>query len=215
LGGEIVLPFDQHLLAAAQHFAVGHPGWVRFMSVWCVIFAPNAWRFAAFVLAVWLASRRAWQLVAWVAVTMTFGGVLGALLKLLVRRPRPDLPDPVAHVSGYSFPSGHALNSALGATVLLLVLLPVVRARALLWAAAIVLPLVTGLFRVGLGVHWPSDVLAGWLLGVAVPLATFRIWRALRGSLALPSRAGTTTPTRTPRQSARRPRDRRTPPDSR
>jgi undecaprenyl-diphosphatase len=165
--------FDLHVTAAGHNLAVGHPGLVRFMVVWSVVFDPNSWRVAALVLAIWLIRRRAWPLAVWVAVTMTAGGVLGVLLKLLVGRHRPDLLDPVARASGYSFPSGHALNSALGATVFLLVLLPVAgRARGLLRAEAIVIPLITGLSRIGLGVHWTSDVVAGWLLGVAVPAVT-------------------------------------------
>jgi membrane-associated phospholipid phosphatase len=53
-----------------------------------------------------------------------------------------------------------------------------------LWTAAIVLPLITGLCRIGLGVHWTSDVVGGWLLGVAVVLFTataFRSWREDQG----------------------------------
>jgi undecaprenyl-diphosphatase len=107
---------------------------------------------------------------------MAVGGILGVLLKLLVGRDRPELLDPVAQAAGYSFPSGHALNSALAAGVFLLVLLPFVRdhpgRRAALWAGVILLPLLTGLSRVFLGVHYTSDVVAGWLLGVAVVAAT-------------------------------------------
>jgi undecaprenyl-diphosphatase len=171
--------FDLHVTAAGHNLAVGHPGLVRFMAIWSVVFDPNSWRVAALLLAIWLIRRRAWPLALWVAVTMTAGGVLGVLLKLLVGRHRPDLLDPVARASGYSFPSGHALNNALAATVFLLVLLPVAgRMRGLLWAAAIVIPLITGLSRIGLGVHWTSDVVAGWLLGVAVPAVT--AWAYLR-----------------------------------
>ena len=165
--------FDLRVTDAGHGLAVRHAGLVRFMDVWSLVFAPTSWRIAALLLAIWLVRRRVWPLVIWVAATMTAGGLLGVVLKLLVGRHRPDLLDPVARASGYSFPSGHALNSALGASVLLLVLLPVVPGRrAWLWAAAIAVPLVTGLSRIGLGVHWTSDVLAGWLLGVAVPAVT-------------------------------------------
>jgi membrane-associated phospholipid phosphatase len=180
--------FDLHVTAAGHELAVGHPGWVRFLAVWSLVFDPNSWRLAALVLAIWLIRRRAWPLAVWVAVTMTAGGVLGALLKLLVGRHRPDLLDPVARASGYSFPSGHALDNALGASVFLLVLLPLVRqrprARVLLWTGAVVIPLVTGISRVGLGVHWTSDVVAGWLLGVATTAATawaYLTWDGRRG----------------------------------
>ena len=96
---------------------------------------------------------------------------------------RPELLEPVARAAGYSFPSGHALNTALAAGVFLLVLLPFVqdrrRLRGLLWTMVILIPLITGV-RVGLGVHWTSDVLAGWLMGIAVVAATaaaFTAWR--------------------------------------
>jgi len=179
--------FDLHVTASGHTWAIGHPGWVRFMEVWSLVFDPTSWRVAALGLVIWLARRRAWPLALWVAVTMTAGGVLGALLKLLVGRHRPDLLDPVARASGYSFPSGHALNNALAASVFLLVLLPVLpRHRLLLWIAAVVIPLVTGLTRIGLGVHWTSDVVAGWLLGVAVTAATataFLRWAPATGGL--------------------------------
>ena len=77
--------------------------------------------------AIWLWRRGAQRLAVWAVVTMAVGGVLGVLLKLLVDRARPAFPEPVAHASGYSFPSGHALNSMLGVGVLLLVFLPVLR----------------------------------------------------------------------------------------
>lgn len=179
---------DAGVTGALHGFALGHPGWVDAMAVWSYAFDPNVWRLGALVLVVWLVRRQAVPVALWVALTMAVGGAAGALLKLLAGRDRPDLLEPVAHATGYSFPSGHALNSALGAGVFLLVLLPLTgdrpgRRRAL-WAVAVVVPLVTGICRIGLGVHWTSDVLAGWLLGVAVVSATaagFEAWRRRSG----------------------------------
>jgi membrane-associated phospholipid phosphatase len=167
---------DLAVTNALHGFALRHSGWVRFAVGWSVAFDPNVWRVAALGLIIWLARRGSWPLAWWVAVTMAAGGLLGAVLKLLVGRHRPALLDPVARASGYSFPSGHALNNALGAAVFVLVLLPLVRRRPLtragLWAAATAIPLVTGVCRVLLGVHWTSDVVAGWLLGLAMTAAT-------------------------------------------
>jgi membrane-associated phospholipid phosphatase len=167
---------DLDVTNALHGFALDHPGCVSLMAGWSLAFDPNVWRVAALGLIVWLARRGSWPLVWWVVVTMTAGGVLGAVLKLLVGRHRPALLDPVARASGSSFPSGHALNSALGATVFVLVLLPLLRgrprARVGLWCTAAFIPLVTGLSRVLLGVHWASDVVAGWLLGIAVVAVT-------------------------------------------
>jgi undecaprenyl-diphosphatase len=180
---------DLAVSSALHGFAVGHRGWVRAMVVWSFVFDPNSLRVAAAVLTVWLWRwRHAPRAALWVVVTMTTGGVLGAVLKLLVGRHRPDLLDPVARAAGYSFPSGHALNNALAAGVFLLVLLPFVRDRprwrAVLWTVVILVPLITGFCRVGLGVHFASDVVAGWLMGVAVVAATtagFEAWRKRAG----------------------------------
>jgi membrane-associated phospholipid phosphatase len=168
--------------------ALAHPAWVHAMSLWSYAFDPNVWRLGALALILWLIRRGAAPVAWWVVITMTVGGVLGALLKLLVGRDRPDLLEPVARATGFSFPSGHALNSALGAGVFLLVLLPFTAGRpgrrVALWAVVIAVPLVTGVCRVGLGVHWTSDVVAGWLLGMAVLATTaagFEAWRRRSG----------------------------------
>ncbi|MEV4466303.1 phosphatase PAP2 family protein [Micromonospora echinofusca] len=174
---------DTAVTDALAGLAAEHPAWVRLMALVTDVFAPMPLRVAALVLVLWLLHRQARQLAVWVAVTMAVGGLLGPLLKLLVGRPRPDLPDPVAEAPGLAFPSGHALNAALAAGVLLVVFLPRVRpaARPGVWTAALLLALVTGFSRVALGVHWTSDVLAGWLLGAAVVAATaaaLTVWRA-------------------------------------
>ncbi|WP_433533677.1 phosphatase PAP2 family protein [Micromonospora sp. CA-263727] len=175
-----------------HRYALDHPAWVRVMSVWTDTFAPMPLRAAALVLVIWLAHRGARRLAGWVTATMVLGGLLGPLLKLLVGRVRPELPDPVAQAPGLAFPSGHALNATLAAGVLVVVFLPRsgtpagtgqpgTRARstvrAAVWLGALLLALVTGFSRVALGVHWTSDVLAGWLLGVAVVVTAARAGR--------------------------------------
>ncbi|MFI5835263.1 phosphatase PAP2 family protein [Micromonospora sp. NPDC051300] len=179
-----LLRLDASVTDAFHGYALAHPAWVRAMTVWTHVFGPGPLRVAAAVVVVWLLWRRAPRLAVWVVTTMVVGGLLGALLKLLVGRNRPDLLEPVARAAGYSFPSGHALNAALAAGVLLLVFLPFARhspaGRVALWAAAVLLTVVTGLSRIALGVHWTSDVVGGWVLGVAVVAATaagFATWR--------------------------------------
>ena len=180
---------DAAVTDALHGYALDHPGWVDAMVVLTNVFSPMVLRVAVLVLVIWLvrrlhATRVAW----WAGVTMAAGGLLGVLLKLLVGRDRPDLLNPVAQAAGYSFPSGHALNGALAAGVFLLVLLPFTAGRpgrrAALWAGALAVPLISGLTRIGLGVHYTSDVVAGWLLGVAVVAATaaaFDRWRVRSG----------------------------------
>jgi undecaprenyl-diphosphatase len=186
---------DRSVTDTLHRFAEAHPLFVDVMLVWSAVFGPMPLRVAALVLLIWLIRRHDDRhLALWVAVTMTVGGVLAALLKLLVGRDRPELLDPVARAAGLSFPSGHATNAALAAGVFLLVLLPFARhrpgRRTALWAAALVVTVVTGLSRIVLGVHWTSDVVAGWLLGVAVVAATtvaFQGWRARQGGRTGPA----------------------------
>ncbi|MCY1145578.1 phosphatase PAP2 family protein [Actinoplanes sp. Pm04-4] len=175
---------DEDVSVAVHDFSSGRPGLVDFMRTWCLVFDPWTWRVAALALLVWLARQGARSLAWWVGITMAAGGLLGVLLKLVFERDRPSFLDPVATAVGYSFPSGHALNNALGAAVVLAVLLPMNRRRPRLrkWlmAGGLIVPAVTGLFRIGLGVHWLSDVLAGWLLGLIVVAATMAAFAVRR-----------------------------------
>ncbi|BBH71077.1 phosphatase PAP2 family protein [Actinoplanes sp. OR16] len=170
---------DESVSERMHGVALSHPGWVDALTWLTHILSPTGWRLAVLALVIWLFRRGARSVAIWAAVTMIAGGLLGAVLKLLFSRARPEFLEPVAKASGYSFPSGHALNAALGAAILLLVLTPMVRGHRLatvgLWTAALGLPLVTALTRVGLGVHWLSDVTAGLFLGAAIAVASAAI----------------------------------------
>lgn len=186
---------DRTVTEALVGYGSQHPAWASALNVWTDVFGPMPLRLGALVLVGWLARHQARQLALWVAVTMTVGGLLGPLLKLLVGRPRPEVP--LTQAVGLAFPSGHALNAALAAGVLLVVFRP--RAgryakRCAVWAAALLLAVVTGFSRVALGVHWSSDVLAGWLLGAAVVAATaagFTVWRAPPPQRSTPAQRST------------------------
>jgi undecaprenyl-diphosphatase len=90
-------------------------------------------------------------------------------LKALLARPRPAFPGPVEFASGYSFPSGHAAGAAVAYGAIALMALPLVRSwvRLLLGGACVLVITAVGASRVLLGVHFPSDVVAGVALGLA------------------------------------------------
>ena len=98
------------------------------------------------------------------------GAILSGLLKTGYVRPRPTLVAHLVEVTSTSFPSGHAMNSAivyLTLGVLLARAVPERRVKAYLLAVAVALTLLVGCSRVYLGVHYPTDVLAGWTVGAA------------------------------------------------
>jgi len=105
-----------------------------------------------------------------VAGAVISGAVLTALLKTGFDRPRPDLVAHLSHAQNSSFPSGHATLAAITYLTLGVLLARVHqrrRTKALAMTYAITLTLLIGMSRVYLGVHWPTDVLAGWALGAA------------------------------------------------
>jgi undecaprenyl-diphosphatase len=114
----------------------------------------------------------------------TSGGLLlGHLLKDWFERPRPELVPHAARVFTASFPSGHATMSAvvyltLGA--LLARAQPDRRLKVYFGTLAVVLTLLVGASRIYLGVHWPSDVLAGWCVGSAWAMACWAVARWLQ-----------------------------------
>ncbi len=116
-----------------------------------------------------------------VAVTM-IGRLFSELQKIAVVRPRPELEPHLAVINSWSFPSGHASSSMIFYLTLALVLTHRSRWRPLAAAGAICATLLIGTSRVMLGVHWPSDVIAGWSYGLLWVLLTLRIAEHLLGA---------------------------------
>jgi undecaprenyl-diphosphatase len=116
------------------------------------------------------------------------GSLLGDLLKLLFERPRPDLVPHGADVYTMSFPSNHAMGAAVTYLTLgaLLARLQVARrVKGYFLAISVILTLMVGLSRIYLGVHWPTDVLAGWSVGAAWAMTvwTIALWLQRRGKV--------------------------------
>jgi undecaprenyl-diphosphatase len=100
----------------------------------------------------------------------TLGALAVTLVKVLIARTRPDIVQQLMQEASSSFPSGHAANSAIVYLTLATLLFPVVRGwrmRGFVLGVAMLLVALIGASRIYLGVHWPSDVLAGWAFGAS------------------------------------------------
>ena len=117
-----------------------------------------------------LALLNRWRSALFIAGVLLSGIALSMTIKLWVGRPRPELVAQLDQANSQSFPSGHALNSTLFYLAVAMLLAPLLRQRGERWAlyaVAASLPLAIGVSRVALGVHYPTDVIAGWVIGAA------------------------------------------------
>jgi undecaprenyl-diphosphatase len=120
----------------------------------------------------------------WVVLVAAFGAVaINATLKHFVARARPDVVPKLTDVNSQSFPSGHsAMSAAVYLTLGGLMAQTVSRRRVKLYfvGLALFLTLLVGLSRVALGVHYPTDVLAGWTIGLVWALLCWMTARYLQ-----------------------------------
>ncbi len=138
-----------------------------------------------------LLMARKWGASLLVLVSIGGGMLLSAGLKNLFARPRPDLVPHGVEVLTASFPSGHATLSAVTYLTLAALLARVQsrpRVKTYLVGVALVLTLLIGASRVYLGVHWPTDVMAGWCVGAAWAMGCWvvAVWLQRRGSVEPP-----------------------------
>jgi undecaprenyl-diphosphatase len=148
-----------------------------------ILTAPGlSWfRFAVFLpVLVLLVRRRAWWTVAWLVTAVVLIGPLTTLLKNYFGRVRPSFAQGGARLDSLSYPSGHASGIATLVTVALVLAWPLLAARArhLALAAGVAMVVLVGLTRMWLGVHFLSDVLGGWALGVGWSLLTALLFGA-------------------------------------
>lgn len=116
------------------------------------------------------------------------GVVISQLLKLGIDRPRPDLVPFGTYAYTASFPSGHSMMATvtyLTLAVMMVRVEPRRRLKAYYLTLAILVSLAVGISRIYLGVHWPTDVLAGWTAGTAWAMACWIAarWLAHRGTI--------------------------------
>ena len=154
---------------------------------------------AAVGLAVFLRQRHRGLAIAW-TVTFLGGALLDAALKLLVHRPRPDNASDFLARTSWSYPSGHSMMSLVTfgmiAWALVRLRYRATLPRVLVVLAAAGMTFLVGLSRIYLGVHYFSDVIAGFTAGIIWLIAGVLAMEKLRG--AVPVAAGDATPSMPP-----------------
>ena len=174
--------FDGRLADALNQWVNGRPDSIRVLEAVSLLAKPIT-LYIVVALAVgllWSPGRR--RICIFLVATSLGGGIVDTLVKIAVDRPRPVVDHPISEAVGKSFPSGHAMSATVTYGALLVALWPLIperwRPRALL--ATIVLILAVGTSRLFLGLHFVTDVIGGYLLGLAWlsgAVAAFSAWR--------------------------------------
>ncbi|MFF9011935.1 phosphatase PAP2 family protein [Streptomyces sp. NPDC014870] len=182
VGWSPLLSLDRSIVESLHRSAVAEPGFTgvnRVLSDW--VWDPWTMRVLVAVAALALWWRRERWLAVWLVGTLLVAAGVQQALKAAVGRERPVWPDPVDSAQYAAFPSGHALTATVGCGLLLWVAAlhwrDTWRGWSVLAVTAVVSVAGAGWTRLYLGVHWPTDVVAGWLLGwcvVAVAIITYR-----------------------------------------
>ena len=147
------------------------------------------------IIAGYLLVVRKYATAGFLAAAVLGGTLLETLLKHLFQRARPEVVTHLVDVHTASFPSGHATKSAIVYLTLGALLARAStskRERVYVLAVAILLTLCIGMSRVYLGVHWPSDVVAGWMVGSAWALLCWMVasWLQRRRTIEPPGDTG-------------------------
>jgi undecaprenyl-diphosphatase len=177
---------DHSAAARINELIAGHAGLIAVIKAITLLGSTAVLSGLIGVAVIFLLIRRRWRLAVYLLVTGAGALVLGPVLKSVVGRLRPVLAHPVTHGTGNSFPSGHALGSIVCYGAILLVFVPVARGR---WRTAFATTVVIGVALIGisrilLGVHYLSDVIGGWAIGIiwlGVTTFAFEVSRAAAG----------------------------------
>jgi membrane-associated phospholipid phosphatase len=177
---------DMSAVEGFHPLVVDSPGLVFALEVISFIGSPP-WFYLVLggsAIYLWIKKRR--RVAIFIVVTGLMGGAVDTAVKIWVDRPRPHVEDPVATAPANAYPSGHTMMSTIGYGILLLVFLPLIPRKWRIPAVTGALLLVWGIgfARLMLGVHYITDVVGGFLLGIAWLIASstaFRMWRREEG----------------------------------
>lgn len=174
--------FDEGLLHALRTSDPADPIGPRWVEEWVVdLSALGGFAVLSLVTAFaigYLLTLKRWGSALLLLAATVGGTAISEGLKIGFNRPRPDLVAHIVETTSMSFPSGHAMLSAVTYLTLGALIARTQekrRLRGYVLGAAILLTLIIGMSRVYLGVHWPTDVLAGWCLGAAWALACWAV----------------------------------------
>ena len=195
-------PFDraglQYFRAGPEAVPWGPPGLLEAVRDWTAlggVLLRNLFALIAIAALLLVRLRREATLL---AATILSGWVVNTLIKATVGRPRPTIVSHLAEAGGSSFPSGHSFNSAVVYMGIALALASLSAQRGVRWsmiAGAAAVTALIALSRVWLGVHYPSDAIAGWLGGMGWALTAsallYRPARKLEDSAASQIEAAT------------------------
>ena len=177
-------------------------GATTFFTIMTIIGGPLGLAVLLTIIAATLAIKRRWRWLIYLAITAGGGALLNLELKRYFARARPDVAEMLRRANGYSFPSGHAMGSAVAFGALAYLAFRAIRswpAKAAVIAFLYTLLAAVALSRVYLGVHWISDVLAGvtagtvWVTTTTVAYETVRRIRRLRAKADLHEEPATLT----------------------
>ena len=181
---------DSSAARALHPHVLGHPDVIRALKVISFLGGPIWFYLLVPVVAVFWLIRRRSRLALYVVATTLLGGLVDTVAKLAVHRGRPHFTHPIATAHGKSFPSGHTMASTYAYGAILLTFLPLIsrRWRPVAIGAWLGWVVVVACARLGLGVHYLSDVIGGFVLGLAwlaAATAAFSIWRVEEGKPAV------------------------------
>lgn len=189
--------FDSSIMEVARSLTDISPAWVRifirdftFLGSFAVLLVVSA------LSAGFLLIARKFLSAAYLAAAVMSGALLNSVLKELFERPRPDSTLHLVDVATLAYPSGHATSTAVVFLTLAAIIDTSIRQRSLrvyVLLSAVALSVTVGLSRIYLGVHYPTDVLAGWVVGLVWATVCWMIARLLQQRHLL-ERAGESGP---------------------
>ncbi len=183
---DAVVRLDESAARALHPHVVGHPAVITALRTISFFGGPLWFYVLVPALTVFWVLRKRIRLAVYLVVTALLGGVVDTAAKVAVNRDRPQFTDPIASAHGKSFPSGHVMTTTYVYGAILLTVMPLIRGR-WRWAAVTAyasMIVAVACSRLGLGVHYLSDVIGGLVLGLAwlaAATAAFSVWRVERG----------------------------------